>query len=88
MSIVSGIMLPSHDFFSELKNFLKFLTGSSALPSRGLPKRYVTVSFVDADAFFVSTCLMELHIPKSFANKEEFETSLHAAILCVGYNTW
>ena len=59
-----------------------------SIASRGLPKRHVTVSFVDADAFFVSICLMELHIPKYFANKEEFETSLHAAILCVGYNSW
>eukprot|EP00794_Sanderia_malayensis_P001014 gene1014-334_t len=72
----------------ELKNFLKFLTGSSALPSRGLPKRNVTVSFVGGDAFFVSTCLMELHFPKCFATREEFETSLRAAISCVSYNTW
>eukprot|EP00794_Sanderia_malayensis_P008575 gene8575-9488_t len=35
------------EFAFETQKLLKFLTGSLALPSRGLPKRNVTVSFLD-----------------------------------------
>ena len=71
------------DFIMEaskntLKNFLSFVTGAQSLPSFGL--QTLEVKFSDTQSIFASTCLCEIHLPSSFANKEVFCESLEAVL--------
>ena len=63
----------------ELKNFLKFVTGTSEVSMSTLPHR-ILVSCHSADSIFASTCLLELKLPNYFQNYTAFDSAMRTVI--------
>ena len=63
----------------ELKNFLKFVTGTSEVSMSTLPHR-ISVSCYSGDSIFASTCLLELNLPNHFPNYSSFDSAKRTVI--------
>lgn len=61
---------------TDLKDFLRFATGSIALPSGNIE----VVFDVEDGCIFASTCLMELHFPPKFDSYTTFQMAAMAVI--------
>ena len=62
-----------------LKNFLKFVTGTSEVSMSNLPHR-ISVSCHSGDSIFASTCLLELKLPNHFQNYTAFDLAIRTVI--------
>ena len=63
----------------EVKNFLKFVTGTSEVSMSTLP-HCISVSCYSGDFIFVSTCLLELKLPNHFPNHSSFDSAMRTVI--------
>jgi len=63
----------------ELRNFLKFVTGTSEISMSTLPHR-ISVSCYSGDSIFASTCLLELQLPNHFSNFASFDSAMRTVI--------
>ena len=62
-----------------LKNFLKFVTGTSEVSMSNLPHR-ISVSCHSGDSIFASICLLELKLPNHFQNYTAFDLAIRTVI--------
>ena len=62
-----------------LKNFLKFVTGTSEVSMSNLPHR-ISVSCHSGDSIFASTCLLELKLPNHFQNYTASDLAIRTVI--------
>lgn len=69
-----------HAFFSELKAFVRFLTGCTTLSATGVSRRCIEASFTSDGAIFSSTCLLTLQLPESVESYEHLENALRAVM--------
>lgn len=63
----------------ELRNFLKFVTGTSEISMSTLPHR-ISVSCYSGDSIFASTCLLESQLPNHFSNFASFDSAMRTVI--------
>ena len=63
----------------EVKNFLKFVTGTSEVSMSTLP-HHISVSCYSGDSIFASTCLLELKLPNHFSNYSSFDSAMRTVI--------
>ena len=62
-----------------LKNFLKFVTGTSEDSMSYLPHR-ISVSYHGGDSIFASISLLELKLPNHFQNYTSFDLAMTTVI--------
>ena len=75
--LVKKIHFVLFSFQTELKDFLRFTTGSTALPR----SRKIEVDFDVLDGcIFASTCLMEVHLPNKFDSFSSFKMAFKTVI--------
>lgn len=70
----------------DLDDFLKFVTGVTSSAKDVLP-HHISVSCVDTNSIFSSTCLLELKLPTHFATYAEFEANMRAVIKGSSFTT-
>ena len=63
----------------DLSKFLCFITGSKSSTSCLIPGS-ISISVVDADSIFASTCTLELKLPCSFFDYSHFECAIRAML--------
>jgi hypothetical protein len=65
---------------ADLLNFLCFTTGSRSSTSCLIPGS-ISISVVDADSIFASTCTLELKLPSRFSHYSHFECAIRAIMM-------
>lgn len=63
----------------DLSKFLCFITGSRSSTSCLVPGS-ISISVVDADSIFASTCILELKLPSTFSHYSHFKCAIRAML--------
>ncbi|RMX51903.1 hypothetical protein pdam_00012162 [Pocillopora damicornis] len=65
---------------TDLKSFMRFLTGCESIPAAGIEGGKITVSFNKDGTVFSSACLHQLELPGRADSYSEFQTTLKSVI--------